>query len=123
MDQAICKDNIPYGQKPSAHDEYQSYYFSQCRLRTGRQPPRKMYPNEPKDSWLTWSKYRDVMYPYLREQQAKEGAWAGMGSGIGPVFTSSVNLAILQLEKGCCRCTADESKVEGHKSMQSRRPH
>jgi hypothetical protein len=39
------------------------------------------------------------MYPYLIDSQDKNsGAWT---SGyIGPVFSTSVNLTILQLEKG-----------------------
>jgi len=48
----------------------------------------------PKELWLTWSKYREVRYPYLMEQQGKGVAWV-IGH-VGPVFATAVNLAILQ---------------------------
>lgn len=94
----FCKDNIPVAKGRVAHDEYQSYYYAQFVYALGGDRYGTMFPNEPKESWLTWSKYRDVMYPYLTEQQAKDGGWAT--SYIGPVFATSVNLTILQLEKG-----------------------
>jgi hypothetical protein len=48
---------------------------------------------------LTWSKYKEAIYPYLVDSQDKNsGAWT---SGyIGQVFSTAVNLTILQLEKG-----------------------
>jgi hypothetical protein len=93
----FCKDNIPIAKGRVAHDEYQSYYFAQVAYALGEDRYGEMFPNEPKESWLTWSKYREAMFPYLIEQQQKDGAWTG--GYISPVFTSSVNLAILQLEK------------------------
>ena len=58
-----------------------------------------MFPKEDKSTWLTWTKYKEAMFPYLIDAQDKNsGSWT---SGyIGPVFTTSVNLTILQLEKG-----------------------
>lgn len=94
----FCKDNIPIAQGRQAHDEYQSYYFAQMVYILGDDRYGQLFPNEPKENWLTWSKYKKAVFPYLLEQQTSEGAWT---SGyIGPVFTTSVNLAILQLEKG-----------------------
>jgi hypothetical protein len=95
----FCKDNIPIAKGRVSHDEYQSYYFSQFVYVLGDDRYGDMFPKEDKSGWLTWSKYRDAMYPYLIESQDKtSGAWT---SGyIGQVFTTSVNLTILQLEKG-----------------------
>ena len=42
------------------------------------------------------------MFPHIIDQQSKtEGNWTGSGGyGVGPVFVTSVNLTILQLDKG-----------------------
>jgi hypothetical protein len=95
----FCKDNIPIAKGRVSHDEYQSYYFAQFVYVLGDDRYGEMFPKEDKGTWLTWSKYKDAMYPYLLDQQDKNsGAWT---SGyIGPVFSTSVNLTILQLEKG-----------------------
>jgi hypothetical protein len=94
-----CRENIPIAKGRVSHDEYQSYYFSQFVYVLGDDRYGQMFDKEPKDTWLTWSKYKDVMFPYILDQQDKtSGAWT---SGyIGPVFSTSVNLTILQLEKG-----------------------
>ncbi len=92
-----CKDNIPVAKGRVAHDEYQSYYQAQYMYALGEDRYGEMFSKEPKDSWLKWSKYREVMFPYLIDQQQKTGEWT---SGyIGPVFATTVNLTILQLEK------------------------
>jgi hypothetical protein len=93
----FCKDNIAVAKGRVPHDEYQNYYFAQFVYALGEERYGEMFPNEPKDSWLRWSKYREVMYPYLINQQEKDGAWPI--DHIGRVFTTSVNLTILQLEK------------------------
>jgi hypothetical protein len=94
----FCKDNIPVAKGRVQHDEYQNYYFAQFVYALGEDRYGEMFPNEPKESWLTWRKYRDVMFPYLIEQQQKDGGW--VSGYIGPVFATAVNLTILQLEKG-----------------------
>lgn len=94
----FCKDNIPIAKGRVPHDEYQNYYFAQFVYALGDDRYGEMFPNEAKESWLTWSRYREVMYPYLMEQQSKSGEWATQY--IGPVYATSINLAILQLEKG-----------------------
>ena len=95
----FCKDNIPFAKGRVGHDEYQSYYFSQFVYILGEDRYGEMFPKEDKTTWLTWSKYKEAMYPYLIDSQDKgSGAWT---SGyIGQVFSTSVNLTILQLEKG-----------------------
>ncbi|MCE9561238.1 MAG: terpene cyclase/mutase family protein [Planctomycetes bacterium] len=94
----FCKEKIPVAKGRIAHDEYQSYYFAQFMYVLGDDRYGALFPKEDKADWLTWTKYKEAMYPYLIEQQDKKtGAW---NSGfIGPVFGTSVNLAILQLDK------------------------
>ena len=91
-----CKENIQFGKARNAHDEYQNYYFSQCVYVLGDDGYKKMFPSD-KDP-MRWSNYRKTMFDYLKSGQAADGSW-GQGN-IGPVFTTSVNLTILQLENG-----------------------
>ncbi len=95
----FCKDNIPFAKGRLNHDEYQSYYFSQFVYVLGDDRYGELFPKEDKSTWLTWAKYKEAMYPYLVDSQDKSsGAWT---SGyLGQVFSTSVNLTILQLEKG-----------------------
>jgi hypothetical protein len=60
-----------------------------------------MFPNEPKKDALLWTAFRETMFEYIKGSQTADGSWIGGGSyGIGPVMVTSVNLTILQLEKG-----------------------
>jgi hypothetical protein len=94
-----CKDNIPIGKGRQSHDEYQSYYLSQAVYALGDDKYGQMFPDDPKDSWLTWSKYKEATFQSILDNQDKtSGGWTQ--GYIGPVFTTSVNLTILQLEKG-----------------------
>lgn len=93
----FCRDNIPIGKGRVNHDEYQSYYLAQSVYILGDERYGEMFPKEPKSQWLTWTGYKDAMFDYLKSQQSADGSWT---SGyIGPVFSTSVNLTILQLEK------------------------
>jgi hypothetical protein len=89
-----CKDNIPFGKGRLAHDEYQNYYFSQCMYILGDDGYAKLFPND-KDP-MRWSDFRKTMFEYLKTGQSADGSW-GQG-GIGTVYTTSINLTILQLE-------------------------
>ncbi|MBM3980105.1 MAG: terpene cyclase/mutase family protein [Planctomycetes bacterium] len=94
-----CKDNIPVGKGRQSHDEYQTYYFAQAVYALGDDKYGEMFPNDPKDGWLTWSKYKDAAFQQILDGQDKtSGGWTG--GYIGPVFATSVNLTVLQLEKG-----------------------
>jgi hypothetical protein len=94
-----CKDNIPIAKGRIAHDEYQNYYYAQFVYVLGEDRYGEMFPKEDKNSWMTWSKYREVMFPYILDQQDKNsGSWTG--GYVGPVFATATNLTILQLEKG-----------------------
>jgi hypothetical protein len=95
----FCKKHIPVAKGRVAHDEYQSYYYAQAMYALGDDRYEKLFPGEPKETHLTWSKYKEAMVPYLLESQDKAGG--GWTSGyIGPVFSTSINLTILQLDKG-----------------------
>lgn len=95
----FCKDNIPIGKGRQSHDEYQTYYFAQAVYALGDNKYGEMFPNEPKESWLTWSKFKEATFQGILDNQDKtSGGWSQ--GYIGPVFTTSVNLTILQLEKG-----------------------
>ena len=94
----FCKDNIPFVIKAViTMNTRVTTTLSSCMLGDDRYG--ELFPKEDKNSWLTWSKYKEAMYPYLVDSQDKaSGAWT---SGyIGQVFSTSVNLSILQLEKG-----------------------
>jgi hypothetical protein len=94
-----CKDTIPIGKGRQSHDEYQTYYFAQAIYALGDDKYGEMFPNEPKDSWLTWSKFKEATIQGILDSQDKtNGGWSQ--GYIGPVFTTSVNLTILQLDKG-----------------------
>ncbi|MCZ2343682.1 MAG: terpene cyclase/mutase family protein [Bacteroidales bacterium] len=94
----FCKENIPIAKGRVAHDEYQSYYFAQALYILGDDRYGKLFPNDVKTSWLTWSHYKEAMFDHLKSQQNADGSWT---SGyIGPVFSTAINLTILQLDKG-----------------------
>lgn len=94
----FCQTSIPIGKGRLAHDEYQSYYYAQVLWSLGEDRFAKLFPDVKEDQLLTWSGYREVMFDKLASSQNKDGSWR---SGyIGEVFSTSVNLTILQLEKG-----------------------
>lgn len=93
----FCKENIPIGRGRLAHDEYQSYYLAQAIYVLGDDRYGEMFPKEPKANWLTWSGYKEAMFEHLKAQQSPDGSWSA--GYIGPVFSTSVNLTILQLDK------------------------
>ena len=109
-----CKDHIPVGKGRQSHDEYQTYYFSQAIYALGDDKYLDMFPimqadgKTPKamkdltvaekDGLLTWSGYKDATFQHILDSQDAAGGWSQ--GYIGPVFTTSVNLTILQLDKG-----------------------
>src|SRR5690606_38797376 len=93
----FCETAIPVGRGRLAHDEYQSYYYAQAIYVLGDDRYAKMFPDSKPEDRLTWSGYREVMFKHLKDSQNRDGSWT---SGyIGPVFATTVNLTILQLEK------------------------
>ncbi len=65
------------------HWHYAHYYYSQVLYREGGK---------------TWESYRDKMYTRLASEAGPDGSWTQ--SYIGPVYTTSINLTILQLDNG-----------------------
>ena len=90
-----CQKNIPFGKGRLAHDEYQNYYFAQAMYVLGDDGWEKIVGT--KDG-MKWSDFRKSMFEYIKGSQAADGSWTG--GYIGPVFATSVNLTILQLENG-----------------------
>ena len=89
-----CKESIPFTKGRLAHDEYQNYYFSQCVYVLGDEGYKKLFPTD-KDP-MKWSDFRQSMFTYLKGNQSQDGSWAQ--GGIGVVYTTAINLTILQLE-------------------------
>jgi hypothetical protein len=70
------------------HWHYAHYYYSQAMYREGGK---------------TWEGYRDkVIAKIVREATDDEKQYAYWSQGyIGPIYTTAINLTILQLERGC----------------------
>lgn len=64
------------------HWHYTHYYFSQVMYRQGGKE---------------WEDYRDKVFAKIVAEQRPDGAW--VDSMIGPVYATSINLTILQLDK------------------------
>jgi hypothetical protein len=89
-----CQKNIPFGKGRLQHDEYQNYYFSQAMYVLGDDGWEKMFPGE--KNGMKWSDFRKTMFEYIKSTQSADGSWSG--GYVGPVFATSINLTILQLE-------------------------
>src|SRR5262249_28780082 len=93
---AFCHKNIPYGRGRMPHDEYQNYYLAQAVYVLGEDRNKATVPTAAASDCLTWSRFRDVMHPYLKASQTTDGSWTG--NYVGPVFGTATALTILQLE-------------------------
>lgn len=93
-----CAANIPIGRGRLQHDEYLHYYYSQAIYTLGDDGYLRLFPKATKDSALTWAKYRATMFDHIVASQSRDGSWSG--GYIGSVFTTTVYLTILQLDKG-----------------------
>ena len=80
------------------HDEYQAYYFGQVCFVLGDDRYGDLFPDEKKDGWITWSKFKEIMWPYYASSQTSDGSWNG--GYTGAPFATSIALTLLQLEKG-----------------------
>ena len=67
------------------HWHYTYLYYSQVVYREGAQISK------------TWTQFRDKLYNVIIGQQKQDGSWAG---NIGPIYVTSINLTILQLDNG-----------------------
>jgi hypothetical protein len=93
----FCKDSIPLGGGGRfGHDEYTHYYYSQALYILGDKGYEKIIGSKDGPSW---SKYRKAMFDNLVRSQNADGSWAG-GGGIGTIYSTSINLTIMQLDNG-----------------------
>jgi squalene cyclase len=67
----------------AGHWHYAHYYYSQVLYREGGKK---------------WDEYRKTIYKKLIGEAGQDGAWSE--GFVGPVYTTAINLTILQLEKG-----------------------
>ncbi len=65
------------------HWHYAHYYYAQVMYREGGK---------------TWETYRDKIHKRLVSEATADGSWSQ--GYIGPVYTTAINLTILQLERG-----------------------
>ena len=80
---SYCKKNLDnLSNQGFGHWHYAHYYYAQVMYREGGK---------------TWEEYRDKMYDRLVSEANAEGYWSQ--GYIGPVYTTAINLTILQLEK------------------------
>ena len=80
-----CKKNLKdLGEGPNAfgHWHYTYLYYSQVMYRQGA-----------KD----WEPFRDKLYNRIVNEQLADGTWTG---NYGPIYVTSCNLIMLQLDKG-----------------------
>jgi len=85
--QAYCKRNLgDISNQGFGHWHYAHYYYAQVIYREGGKP---------------WDNYRDKLYAKLSGEATENGKFVVWNQGyIGPIYTTAVNLTILQLENG-----------------------
>jgi len=82
--QAYCRKNLSnISNQGFGHWHYAHYYYSQVRYREGGK---------------AWEEYRDEIFARLVREASPDGSWSQ--GYIGPVYTTAINLTILQLEGG-----------------------
>jgi hypothetical protein len=102
-----CQRAIPYtlggpqGGIRIGHDEYTHYYYAQSVYILGDDGWERMYGATPAADRVSWSKYREALFDQLTRTQNQDGSWtAGGGFSVGPVYSTSMYLTIMQLDKG-----------------------
>src|SRR5262245_8776003 len=98
-----CQTAIPVnvGGVRFGHDEYTHYYYSQAVYILGDDGWEKLFGRTPENERVTWSKYREAMFDRLLQMQSADGSWpSGGGFSVGPVYSTSVYLTVMQLDKG-----------------------
>jgi len=80
--QAYCRKNLSnISNRGFGHWHYAHYYYAQVRYREGGK---------------SWEEYRDQVCARLVREANPDGSWSQ--GYIGPVYTTAINLTILQLE-------------------------
>jgi hypothetical protein len=80
------------------NNEYHTLYAALAIYALGDEGYGKIRPATPEKERLTWSGFRTGAFPAIVKAQREDGAWPP--GTVGPVFTTSVYLIVLQLEKG-----------------------
>jgi hypothetical protein len=80
---AYCKKTLNDASTNNGHWHYAHYYYAQVLYREGGK---------------TWEAYRAKIFPRLVSEAAGDGSWNQ--GGVGMVYTTAINLTILQLPKG-----------------------
>jgi len=97
----FTQTNVPLGIGGAArfgHDEYTHYYYAQSCYVLGEDRYAKMFPNSNAKERITWSRYKETVFPGIKNSQGSDGSW--QGGHVGPVFITAIHLTILQLDKG-----------------------
>jgi hypothetical protein len=83
------------------HDEYTHYYYAQALYMLGDDGWEKLVGHQvPVDQRITWTAYRKNYVEHLYNSQNEDGSWnSGGGFSVGTVYSTSIYLCILQLEK------------------------
>jgi hypothetical protein len=97
-----CQSNIGNGSAARiGHDEYTHYYYAQALYILGDKGWENLFGPTPEQDRLTWTKYREAMGDRLLQIQSQDGSFpSGGGFSVGTVYSTSVYLTILQLDKG-----------------------
>ena len=85
--QAYCRRNLSdISNQGFGHWHYAHYYYSQVLYREGG---------------TQWETYRDKVYARLASEATETGNYVYWNQGyIGPIYTTAINLTIMQLENG-----------------------
>ncbi len=79
----FCRRNLNnLSERGLGHWHYAHFYYAQALYRQGGEE---------------WQQYRDRLYSRLIREQSSDGSWSQ--GYIGPVYTTALNLVMLQLEK------------------------
>jgi len=91
----------PQGGIRIGHDEYTHYYWGQCIYMLGDKGWEKLFGPAAEADRITWSKYRDNLFDQLMKIQNADGSFNSNGGfGVGPVYSTSMWLTVLQLDRG-----------------------
>jgi hypothetical protein len=78
-----CRRNLEFSNNNDGHWHYAHYYYAQVLYREGGKK---------------WEAYRNKIFSKLVSEAAADGSWSQ--GYIGTVYTTAINLTILQLPKG-----------------------
>jgi hypothetical protein len=84
------------GEGRVGHDEYTHYYFGQAVYFIGDKGWKEMFPKDPDNKAITWTKYRKATFDNLVRTQSSDGSWNG--SYAGNLFATATFLSIMQLD-------------------------